>query len=352
MATTLGSVRNPIAAPRVRPLPERLDARTARTLLGADALAIFVAALMLENAGTGRIVCALVTASIAAGAYAFCGLYRRSYALHARDEAYYAAVALSLAVLPAAALVTGVAGVALWRVLAALAAGGILSAAVRIRTTGARRAATPRWGGSATITAGGWHARESSASQTSKRIFDLAVALPMAILAAPIVAAASAAILIESGRPVFFRQLRVGENGSDFLIFKLRTMRQNAGSEWAKPGDRRITALGAFLRRTSIDELPQLLNVIRGEMSIVGPRPEMRSFADRFTHEVPNYEQRHVVPPGLTGWAQLYLPRNLDPSDVPNVLPYDLFYVEHASRVVDAALVLKTGVELIFHRAV
>lgn len=163
---------------------------------------------------------------------------------------------------------------------------------------------------------------------------------------------ASIAIAAESRGPVFFRQRRVGRDGRIFSVIKFRTMRSDAGSEWARPGDTRITKIGALLRRTSIDELPQLINVLKGEMSIVGPRPEMVEFAQRFAAELPSYDQRHVVTPGITGWAQLYGKRNLQPDEVASILPYDLFYVERSSPVLDTAILLKTVAEVLFHRAV
>jgi lipopolysaccharide/colanic/teichoic acid biosynthesis glycosyltransferase len=185
-----------------------------------------------------------------------------------------------------------------------------------------------------------------------KRVFDVIVAAITLVVASPIMLAAAIAILIESGTPIFFRQERIGAEGRPFSIFKFRTMRGDAGSQWARPGDDRITRVGALLRRTSIDELPQLFNVLRGEMSIVGPRPEMVDFAASFAGTIPNYEQRHVVAPGITGWAQVYCKRNLQPVDMTDVLPFDLFYVEHASVALDAAIVLKTAAEVVFHRAV
>jgi lipopolysaccharide/colanic/teichoic acid biosynthesis glycosyltransferase len=183
-------------------------------------------------------------------------------------------------------------------------------------------------------------------------LFDVTVAAIGLVLTSPIMLAAAAAIAIEDGLPVFFRQQRVGENGRPFTIFKFRTMRSDSGNQWVRPGDERITKIGALLRRASIDELPQLFNVLRGEMSIVGPRPEMVEFAESFRSSIPNYEQRHVVAPGITGWAQVYCKRNLTPADMADVLPYDLFYVEHASVLLDAALLFKTAVEVIFHAAV
>jgi lipopolysaccharide/colanic/teichoic acid biosynthesis glycosyltransferase len=129
-------------------------------------------------------------------------------------------------------------------------------------------------------------------------------------------------------------------------------MWQDAGSEWVRHGDRRVTNVGALLRASSIDELPQLFNVIWGDMSLVGPRPEMPQFAREFRRRIRNYDDRHIVRPGLTGWAQVYCPRNLRPEDMSGVVPYDLFYVEHASATLDAAIVLKTAAEFLIHRGV
>ncbi|MBV8489142.1 MAG: sugar transferase [Candidatus Eremiobacteraeota bacterium] len=185
-----------------------------------------------------------------------------------------------------------------------------------------------------------------------KRDVHAAVALVALVLLAPILLLAAACIALESGAPVLFRQERVGRTGRRFGIYKFRTMVRNAGSEWARPSDARITRVGAILRRTSIDELPQLLNVIRGEMALVGPRPEMVDFARDFSRTIPHYDERHFVAPGITGWAQVQLERNLNPSDMPRVLPYDLFYVENASPVLDAVITIKTAAEFLFHRAV
>ena len=160
------------------------------------------------------------------------------------------------------------------------------------------------------------------------------------------------AIAVESGKPVIFRQPRTGRFGTPFTLLKFRTMQRDAGQSWVKPGDTRVTPLGSFLRRTSIDELPQFFNVLRGDMSLIGPRPEMCDYARRFELQFPGYRDRHIVKPGITGWAQVQLKRNLDPSDAPEVLAYDLFYVEHASLVLDGIIFLKTAAEFLSHRAV
>jgi exopolysaccharide biosynthesis polyprenyl glycosylphosphotransferase len=192
-------------------------------------------------------------------------------------------------------------------------------------------------------------------AQFTKRTLDIAVASVALVLASPIMLLAMLAILIESGRPVFFRQERVGRNGRVFNILKFRTMRIDAeaksGPVWATEKDPRKTRLGSFLRRGSIDELPQLVNVLRGEMSLVGPRPERPSFVAEFRRQLPRYDERHLVRPGITGWSQVHMKRVLQVSDVSEKLSHDLFYVENWSLFVDVSLIVKTGFEVLFHRA-
>jgi exopolysaccharide biosynthesis polyprenyl glycosylphosphotransferase len=189
----------------------------------------------------------------------------------------------------------------------------------------------------------------------SKRILDLAVASCALVFAAPIMLLATIAILIESGRPVFFRQQRVGLNGRVFDILKFRTMRVDAeaksGPVWATKHDPRKTRLGSFLRRSSIDELPQILNVLRGEMSLVGPRPERPAFVEDFRRQLPRYDERHLVRPGITGWSQVHMKRVLSVSDVSEKLSHDLFYIENWSFFMDVSVIVKTGFEFLFHRA-
>ena len=192
-------------------------------------------------------------------------------------------------------------------------------------------------------------------AQFLKRIFDLAIAVPALIVAAPILACCAIAIKLESAGPVLFRQSRVGAGGTTFDVIKLRSMRQDAergtGPVWAQHGDTRVTPVGRFLRRCSLDELPQLVNVLRGEMSIVGPRPERPEFVETFREAIQRYDERHLVRPGITGWAQVNLHRAMSPSEVTRKLSYDLFYVEQWSLFLDLYIVMKTAMEVLFHRA-
>jgi exopolysaccharide biosynthesis polyprenyl glycosylphosphotransferase len=188
-----------------------------------------------------------------------------------------------------------------------------------------------------------------------KRMLDLSFAIPAAIFFAPIMIVAALAIWIESGSGILFRQERVGRGGKAFSILKFRSMRPDAesatGPVWASAGDDRTTKVGAFLRRTSLDELPQLFNVILGQMSVVGPRPERPVFVNEFRRLLPRYDERHLVRPGITGWSQVNMRRVLQPTEAGEKLSYDLFYVEHWSLFMDLSVIFKTAVEFLFHRA-
>jgi exopolysaccharide biosynthesis polyprenyl glycosylphosphotransferase len=188
-----------------------------------------------------------------------------------------------------------------------------------------------------------------------RRTFDLALTVPALVLLSPLLIAIAVGVAVDSGRPVFFRQTRVGRFGKTFEILKFRTMRVDAEAEsgptWAQPGETRVTRFGRWLRRTSLDELPQLINVLRGEMSLIGPRPERPFYVERFRTLVPRYEERHLVRPGITGWAQVNMRRILDPSAAGEKLSYDLFYLEHWSLFLDATILLKTAAEFLFHEA-
>ncbi len=179
-----------------------------------------------------------------------------------------------------------------------------------------------------------------------KRLFDVLVAL--ALLAATwwIMALTALAILIEDGGPVLFRQERVGRSGRTFQVLKFRSMRTDAEKDgvarWAQPNDSRITAVGRFIRKTRIDELPQLLNVLRGEMSLVGPRPERPSFVEQLTEQIPFYAIRHSVKPGLTGWAQVRFSYGASLADARRKLQFDLYYVKNHSLVLDIQIILET----------
>jgi len=188
-----------------------------------------------------------------------------------------------------------------------------------------------------------------------KRLLDVSLASLALVLVSPVMLAAAVAVWIESGSPVIFRQERVGLRGRIFDILKFRSMRVDAerrsGAVWAKADDDRKTRIGRLLRRMSIDELPQLFNVLRGEMSLVGPRPERPVFVEDFRKVLPRYDERHLVPPGITGWAQVHMKRLLDPSDAGEKLSYDLNYIEEWSLFLDISVLLQTAIEVLFHRA-
>ncbi|MBV8172583.1 MAG: sugar transferase [Candidatus Eremiobacteraeota bacterium] len=187
-----------------------------------------------------------------------------------------------------------------------------------------------------------------------KRAADLAIASVVLLLGAPFMAVAALAILLEDGRPILFRQERVGRSGSIFELLKFRSMvvdaEERTGPVWSSHADPRTTRVGAWLRRLSIDELPQLFNVLHGDMSIVGPRPERPEFVEQFRVLLPRYDERHLVRPGITGWAQVHMDRVLDPSRAGEKLSFDLFYVEHWTLFLDVYIIVKTAAEMLFHR--
>jgi exopolysaccharide biosynthesis polyprenyl glycosylphosphotransferase len=168
----------------------------------------------------------------------------------------------------------------------------------------------------------------------------------MVILVAPLVFVAALLIAAEGGGPVIYRQERVGLRGRTFTVYKLRSMAQdaekNGKAQWAAKDDARITRVGRFIRRTRIDELPQLLNVLRGEMSFVGPRPERPEFVAMLTEQIPFYAVRHSVKPGLTGWAQVRYSYGATVEQSVRKLEYDLYYVKNHTLVLDVAIMLET----------
>jgi sugar transferase (PEP-CTERM system associated) len=189
--------------------------------------------------------------------------------------------------------------------------------------------------------------RESPLLQVIERTFDIVVSLALLLPALPLMLLTAIAIRLEDGlrAPVFYRQSRVGRYNQPFQILKFRSMCQNAeeeGAVWALPRDPRITRVGAIIRRTRIDELPQLINVLRGDMSFVGPRPERPEFVDELARTLPYYRSRHAVKPGITGWAQLCYPYGASDHDALEKLQYDLFYVKHRSLIFDLVIVLQT----------
>jgi exopolysaccharide biosynthesis polyprenyl glycosylphosphotransferase len=183
-------------------------------------------------------------------------------------------------------------------------------------------------------------------SPIAKRALDLTVASALSLaglLLGPVIALA---ILIESGRPIFYRQVRLGRGGRPFDIVKFRTMRPDAErggpARWSPPGDPRVTRMGRVLRRTRLDELPNVLAILRGEMSVAGPRPERPEFVQQLEREVPFYRARLIVRPGLTGWAQVNAPYGDSVGDATVKLEYDLYYIKHQSIWFDALILLRT----------
>lgn len=179
-----------------------------------------------------------------------------------------------------------------------------------------------------------------------KEIVDRLLAVVGLIVLLPLLFLTGIAIKLTSRGPVFFRQSRVGKDGIIFDIIKFRTMVQdaesNTGPIWAMANDPRVTRFGRFLRNSHIDEIPQLLNVLRGEMSLVGPRPERPVFVERFRLEIPNYEQRLRVKPGITGLAQVCHKYDETVKDVRRKLAYDLLYIQKMCLMVDMAIVFLT----------
>lgn len=188
----------------------------------------------------------------------------------------------------------------------------------------------------------------------SKRGFDLAAASLLLLLAWPAMLLVALCIWLESGGPVLYRQVRVGEGGRGFNLVKFRSMRTDAEKDgearWAAKNDDRITRVGRFIRATRLDELPQLFNVLRGDMSFVGPRPERPQFVDQLNQEIRYYNVRHSVKPGLTGWAQLRYAYGASVRDAEEKLTFDLFYVKNHGLIFDLMILLQTVEVVMFRR--
>ncbi len=179
-----------------------------------------------------------------------------------------------------------------------------------------------------------------------KRVSDVLVSLLLLVISAPIMLLAALAVKLESRGPVFYRQERVGLNGAPFNVIKFRSMRTDAEKDgkprWATKNDDRVTRVGRFIRRTRIDELPQLFNVLAGEMSMVGPRPERQYFVDELVEKIPFFAVRHSVKPGVTGWAQVRYDYGSTVEDAAAKLQYDLYYVKNHSLFLDMLILLET----------
>jgi sugar transferase (PEP-CTERM system associated) len=189
----------------------------------------------------------------------------------------------------------------------------------------------------------------------AKRLLDVTAASVGLVLAAPILMILAAVVKLTSPGPVFYSQRRVGRDGRVFVVRKLRSMcvdaEANTGPVWTKPGgDARITPVGLFLRRTRLDELPQFWNILAGHMSLVGPRPERPEFVRSLMQQIPFYAQRHVVKPGLTGWAQVRYTYGATVEDAVEKLQYDLFYIKHMSIALDLFIMFETVKTVLLRR--
>jgi exopolysaccharide biosynthesis polyprenyl glycosylphosphotransferase len=185
-----------------------------------------------------------------------------------------------------------------------------------------------------------------------KRLFDLIVSAVTLIICAPLFALIALLIWIRDGRPIFFQQERIGRDEKPLIVLKFRTMRLGSAKEnediYTREGDPRITRLGRWLRKLRLDELPQLWNVFKGDMSLIGPRAEWNKCAERYERTIPFYHFRHLVKPGITGWAQVNYPYGESDRDAVEKLKYDLYYIRHYSLKLDAMIVLKTVHTMLF----
>jgi sugar transferase (PEP-CTERM system associated) len=193
--------------------------------------------------------------------------------------------------------------------------------------------------------------RQGAVRTFVKRVFDLVVASLLLIIALPVMIATAIVIVLESGFPIVYRQERVGRAGRVFQLAKFRSMRPDAEADgrprWAASNDNRITRVGRFIRKYRIDELPQLVNVLKGDMSLVGPRPERPFFVDQLTQNIPFYAARHSVKPGLTGWAQVRYHYGATLDDAANKLQFDLYYVKNHSLFLDLVVLFETVVVVV-----
>jgi sugar transferase (PEP-CTERM system associated) len=195
--------------------------------------------------------------------------------------------------------------------------------------------------------------RQAKISEFARFAVHWLVALIGVILSLPIILVTAILIKLESRGPVFYKQERVGKNGRLFTLTKFRSMRVDAeldGPVWASKGDSRTTRVGRIIRKIRVDEIPQFWNILKGEMSFVGPRPERPHFVSQLAHEIPFYEQRHLIAPGLTGWAQIKYPYGASIEDARQKLQYDLFYIKNHGLILDAIILFETIKIILFGR--
>jgi sugar transferase (PEP-CTERM system associated) len=187
-----------------------------------------------------------------------------------------------------------------------------------------------------------------------KRITDVLFSAAGLVLVLPLFPLFALAIRLDSPGPIFFRQVRVGEREKNFSLYKFRTMGEDAekgtGAVWAQEKDSRVTRVGNFFRKSRIDEIPQLFNVLMGNMSLVGPRPERPEFIEKLKEVIPYYSERHFVKPGVTGWAQVRYPYGASVEDALEKLRYDLYYIKNLSITFDLMIILETVKVVLFRR--
>ena len=187
--------------------------------------------------------------------------------------------------------------------------------------------------------------RNSAIFKKVKRMIDILASLIGFTLCIPVSLVISILIKLDSKGPIFYRQERVGKDGKIFRLLKFRSMRNNAeknGPVWAKVNDQRVTRVGRIIRKWRLDEIPQMINVLKGEMSFVGPRPERLVFVNQLKKEIPYYSQRNIIKPGITGWAQISYPYGASKKDALEKLKYDLYYIKHMSFLFDLNIILET----------
>jgi lipopolysaccharide/colanic/teichoic acid biosynthesis glycosyltransferase len=183
-----------------------------------------------------------------------------------------------------------------------------------------------------------------------KRFFDVMLGLAGTVL---LVAALPLVVLLDlagNRGKLFYTQRRVGKGGTEFTIIKFRTMRASSGSQWTEDGDPRVSAVGRWLRRSHLDELPQMINILRGDLSFVGPRPEQPAYVEELRQKIPFYDVRHLVHPGLTGWAQVKFDYGSTVSDALEKLQYEFFYLRHQSLTLDARIIGRTLRSVLWHQ--
>ena len=180
----------------------------------------------------------------------------------------------------------------------------------------------------------------------TKRVIDLVVSAVGLLVSAPVTLITAIAIKLDSAGPVFYRQERVGQNSEVFTIYKFRSMSESAetnlGPVWAAPDDPRVTRVGRIIRKLRIDEIPQMINVLKGQMSLVGPRPERAFFVERLSEKIRYYSLRHSIKPGITGWAQICYPYGDSEEDATEKLQYDLYYMKNMSALFDLQILFES----------